>query len=230
MGEKKSTEKYFHELVDVYFQFYKDRHRDEDGFKLSPDWNSKTRGMEAAALKKIISTLREIAEGKDVEWTLEYAKERFVQFLERAYSKPFFRKNFLLVMLNKFKNDILSGIYLPNLNKKILELWYFEFPAYAVDHEKDKYAADVIIGFFKQQYVLASIQFTEESVLSSFRTIVHTIKEDDFWRIKSLKSISNNLQEFVNRIKSKKNGNIPSRGIEEIQRVRTKSKSDFGKL
>lgn len=196
------VEKFWKELVDVYFAFFKDHFRDSDGFRLSPDWSPQKIGMEAGALKKIIIFLRQIAEGKKIEWTQEYATKQLYSFLEKAYNDPFLKKNFYCALLNKKKVDVLVSTYNPHLVKKILEIWYFEFPEYTRDVEKDRAAAEIIIGFLKQQYILASIQFTEESMLGSVRLIFQTVKEDEFWKQKSLKSIANNLQEFINRIKN----------------------------
>ncbi len=209
VAEKKiapGAEIFWKKLVDTYFAFFKDHFRDEDGFRLSPDWSPQKIGMEAAALKKIIIFLRQIAEGKKIEWTEEYAQQQLNLFLDKAYNDPFLKKNFYCALLNKKKVDVLISTYNPHLVKKILEIWYFEFPDYTRDVDKDRAAAEIIIGFLKQQYILASIQFTEESVLGSIRLIFITAKGDEFWCKKSLKSIANNLQEFVNKIKSERDG------------------------
>lgn len=200
------VEKYWQRLVDTYFAFFKDHFRDEDGFKLSPDWSPKKIGMEAAALKKIIAFLRQIAEGKKVDWAEDYAAYQLERFLEKAYNDTFLRKNFYCALLNKKKVDVLISTYNPHLVKKILEIWYFEFPEYTRDIDKDRAAAEIIIGFLKQQYILASVPFTEESMLGSIRLIFQTVKQDEWWNKKSLKSVSNNLQEFVNKIKSERDG------------------------
>lgn len=221
MGKMKSKagpaplppEPHFKEAVNVYFQFHKQNFRDEDGFGIAPNWEGLKRGMESRAMKLLLATLRGIAEGKKKEWSLEYMQERLNDFLSRAYRKQFYRKNFMLVMLNKYKFDILSSSYNPNLVKKILETWYFEMPEYAVDRDKDQAAAEIIVGFLKQQYVLASLNFEEASVLASVKLIFKTVKADEWWRQKSLKSIANNIQEFVNRIKSARNGSPQYAGV-----------------
>lgn len=205
--EKAPPEKFFARAIDEFFGFHKSRFKDEDGFSLSPSWNNATRGMEMRSLKLILVTLREIAEGKNVEWTEERMVLDFNKFLERAYSKPFVRKNFLCCMMNRYKFDILSSSYNPNLSKKVLEVCYALLPDYTQDKEKDIAAAEIMIGFLKQQYILNSIEFEERSVLQSVKVIISEVQKDNFWNTKSLKSISNNLQEFVNRIKSRNGTN-----------------------
>lgn len=66
-------EKYWQKLVDVYFAFYKDHFRDNDGFRMSPNWNKATIGMESKGLKGIITRLRTLAEEKDFDWTEQSA-------------------------------------------------------------------------------------------------------------------------------------------------------------
>lgn len=212
--EKAGAEKFWQPLVKVFFDFHKKHFKDEDGYPLSPDWSPQKIGMESAALKKIITFLREIAEGKKIEWTEEYAKEQLNTFFEKAHSNPdpFYRKNFYCAFLNKYKVHILISTYNPALVKKILEMWYFDFPGYTRDLDKDRVAAEIIIGFMKQQYLLVSKEFTEESMLGTVRLIFITVKDDEWWCKKSLKSIANNLQEFVNKIKAAKNGRTGTHG------------------
>lgn len=209
-SRKKSTsippEKYFGRAVEEYFAFHKDHYRDEDGFRLSPNWNDVKAGMERRSLKFILQTLRQISEGKKIEWTEEQMVINLNRFMEKSHNHQLVRKNFMCCMMNRFKFDILSSSYDPNLSKKLREIWYFENPEYTRDDDKDRAASEVIVGFLKQQYVLASVEFTEDSVLQSWRVIIRHIKQDEFWNQKSLKSISNNMQEFVNRIKSNRNG------------------------
>lgn len=222
--EKAPPEKYFAVAIDIFFSFHKHHFRDDDGYALAPDWNQVKRGMEMKSLKLILQTLRGISEGKKIEWTEDCMKIKFQYFLEKAYANPFIRKNFLLAMMNRYKFDILCSSYNPSLVKKILEVWYFEFPDYARDLEKDKAAAEVIIGFLKQQYVLNSVPWSEDSVVSSVKIIFNEIKCDDFWSKKSLKSISNNLQEFVNKIKARKNETRGKDGISSDKRHPGKQK------
>lgn len=217
MDEKKSKEKkkrpaqnvepWWHELKAAYFSFFKSHFRDPDGFAMSPDWNPQKIGMEASALKKIIIFLRERAELKKIEWSCENAVKALSDFLNRAYHKDNRIRYFYCALLNKNKLDILCSSYNPYLSKKILEEWYFLFPEYTRDIEKDKAASEVVIGFLKQQYVLNSLPFEDNSVVQSFSVIAKEVKLDEWWNKKPLMTIAKNLQEFVNRIKFKKNGN-----------------------
>ena len=216
-----AVENYWQELVNLYFEFYKRHFRDQDGFAMSPDWNPQKIGMEAGAFKKIIIFLRQIAETKKIDWTLEYAKDRMTNFLERAYSLENRVKFFYCALLNRNKADILCSSFNPHLSKKILELWYFKCPEYTRDIDKDRAASEIIIGFLKQQYILNSLEFEERSVLQSVDLIFRKVKEDEWWNKKSLKSIANHLQEFVNKIKSERNGNSQTlrRGVmDELNR------------
>lgn len=215
--EKKPPEQFWQKLVDVYFQFYKSHFRDNDGYALSPDWSGAKVGMEAKGLKEIIVRLRTIAEEKNIEWSEGYAVDQLNGFLEKAYNDKFFRKSFLCCVMNKFKTQIIVSENNSVLINKILEAWYYGFPNYSVDRDLDREAAEVIITFLKSQFKNANINFTDEAAVQSFEQIVNYIKTDEFWMDKSLKSISRNLQEFVNKIKANKNGrrsNPKADGIE----------------
>lgn len=202
--EKKMPEKFWQKLVDVYFQFYKTHFRDNDGFQLSPDWAPHKRGMEAKGLKGIIERLRIISEEKKIEWDESCAVASLIEFLEKAYSVPFYRKSFLCCQLNKFKDQIIV-LQKPNnsLITKILELWYFEFPEYTREFDIDRQAAEKIISFIKEQFKNSSVLFSEQSLISTINVLIQFVKQDDFWKVKSLKSISYNIQELINKIKSK---------------------------
>lgn len=200
---KSPPEKFWQRLVDVYFQFYKMHFRDNDGFQLTPDWSGAKVGMESKGLKGIIIRLRNIAEEKEIEWTEEYAVKSLEYFLKKAYNNPFLKKSFMCCLLNKFKDSVIVSEDNSSLVSKILEVWYFENKEYTRDYDNDRIGAEKVIAFLKNQYTSANIVFADESVLSSFRVIVTHIKTEEFWENKSLKSISNNLQEFVNKIKSK---------------------------
>lgn len=202
--QRPAPEKYWQSLVDVYFAFYKDHFRDNDGFKMTPDWSPAKRGMEARGLKGIIQRLRTIAEEKNIEWSEQYAKESIGLFFEKAYTITFLKNNFMCCMLNKYKDQvIISENINPNLVTQILEVWYFNFPEYTVERDTDRVAASKIVSFLKDQYKTASIVFSEPSVIQTVNVLVKFIKEDEFWKTKSLKSISYNMQELINKIKSK---------------------------
>lgn len=204
--EEKKPEKFFAKAIELYFSFHKHNYKDEDGFALAPSWNGAKRGMEMRSLKLILETLRQIAEGKNAEWTEERMINDFNLFLEKSYNHSLVRKNFLCAIMNRFKFDILSSNYNPQLAKKVREWWYFENKEYTVDVDKDREASEIIVVFLKKQFVVNSIQFTEDALIQSWRTIIKHIKSDSFWSIKSLKSIANHMQEFVNKIKANQNG------------------------
>lgn len=235
-------EKYWQKLVQVYFTFYKKRFKDNDGYMMSPDWSPEKRGMESKGLKEILTRLRTIAEQKDFDWTEEYACEQLDLFLHKAYQKPFIAKSMMCCLMNKYKDEIIVSEYNDPLIKKILECFYFINPQYPVDHEKDNSAAQIIVGFMKGQFLRANIEFKETAVVQSVKKIFDLVAADNFWNQKSLRSISNNLQEFVNIIKSNKDGtgkkgygksqspgNFNS-GSLEGPRITTKPKGGFGRL
>jgi len=215
VGKKKSkknenVEPHFLAAQKVYFDFYKQHFKDSDGFYLVPDWTDGKGGMERRSLKLILQTLRQISERKNIEWTEEEMKKRFTEFLGKAMCHNLVKRELLCCMMNRFKFEILSSAYNPHLSRKIRELWYINNPDYPIDEDKDRAASEIIAGFLKQQFVLSSLQITDDAILSSWATIINFIKQDEFWKNKSLKSISNNLQEFVYKIKSRKNGQTNS--------------------
>lgn len=199
-------EKYFAKAIALYYSYHKNFFKDEDGYALAPNWGGNIRGMEMRALKLLLIDLRKIAEGKGFEWTEEKMIEDFSRFLEKAYEHRLVRNNYLCCMMNRFKFDILSSSYNPSIAKKIRERWYYKNPDYTVDVDKDRAASEIIVGFLKQQIILAGKEFNEAITLSSAEVIFNFVKNDPFWAKKSLKSISNNLQELVNKIKSGRNG------------------------
>lgn len=211
--EKKEPEKYFAKAVEEYFGFHKRNFRDEDGYALAPDWSGMNKGMEFRSLKLLLETLRKIAEGKQVEWTEERMISDLNNFMSKAINHNLLKKDFRVSLLNRFKIEILSSNYNPQLSKKILEVWYHVMPEYTRDYERDREAGEIVVKFLKEQYVLASVEFSENSMMQSARTIFANVKTDPFWETKPLKSIVKNLQEFVNRVKQNKNG----------QRVNTKT-------
>lgn len=200
--EKAPPEKYFQKAIMLFFGFHKGHFRDEDGYALAPNWDNEKRGMEMKGLKLILTTLREISEGKGFEWTEEKMTADFNKFLERAINHSLVKKNFLCCMMNRYKFDILSASFNPHLSRRIREVWYLNFPEYTKDDERDKTASEIFIGFLKQQYIIAGINFSDESVMGSVNTIIAHVRADTFWSQKSMRSVVNNLQEFVTKIKS----------------------------
>lgn len=207
--EKAPPEKFFGEMVKVFYRFHVSHFVDDDGFKLAPDFNEQKRGIEYSGLKKIVTRLRTLAEEKNIEWTEEYAKASIWNFLLKAYHNfSFIRKGFLLCVMAKYKDPIIASQLNFNLSKRIIEMWYSSFPDKRnFDQERDFKGSEIIIGYLKQQYLQKNIEFTDNSVMQTVRTIFFHIKQDDFWSKKSLVSIGYNLPEFVIKIKeNEKNG------------------------
>lgn len=207
-NEKAAAEKYWQQMVNTYFVFYRRRFIDKDGYPLTPVWSPEKRGMESKGLKGIITRLRTISEDKKIEWTEATAISELHNFLQKAYNIPFIKKTMMCCVMNKFKDMIISSEYTPTMVEKVLSIWFQLFPDYTKDEERDKTAAQIIIGFLKQQYLQGGIEFSDQSVIQSVKIIFYHIKKDEWWSKKSLRSVANNLQEFINKIKSeKKNGN-----------------------
>jgi hypothetical protein len=190
-------------MIEVYFHFHRTKFVDDDGFGITPDWNGNVRGMESKSLKLLVGWLRRRAEEKNIEWVEEQAKKSFNAFLEKAYTIPFLKNSFLCCLLYKYRDQVASKRVDVSLSQMIREFWYKENPNYARDLDRDNFASDVIVGFLKQQFLQGGIEFSNKAALSSFQVIVNHIKGDDFWKDKTLRSIANNLQEFVNKIKSR---------------------------
>lgn len=221
--EETGPEKFFAKAISEYFSFHKSKFTDDDGFALSPDWNGVKRGMELKSLKLLLETLRTISERKNFEWTEEKMVFDFRRFMEKCMLHNLVRKDFRVSMMNRFKIEILSSSYNPELSKKILTVWYELNPDYTRVFDKDKISAEKITAFFKTQYALSSVEFSEQSVLASARLIFETVKEDQFWSVKPLRAIANNMQEFVNKIKQKKNEKSNSGNRQRKQFVSSKT-------
>lgn len=200
---KTPPEKYYTQLLEIYFGFHRTHFIDDDGFGITPDWSGNVRGMEARSLKLLITWLRGRAEEKNQEWTLEQAKKNFTAFLEKAYTIPFLKNSFLCCLLYKYRLQVASKHVDVTLSQMIREFWYKENPNYTKDLDRDNFGCDVIVGFLKQQFIQGGIEFSNTAALQSFQVIVRHIQGDEWWKDKSLRTIANHMQEFVNKIKSK---------------------------
>jgi len=98
--EKKQPEAYWQDLVNVYFEFTKNKFHDVPSFD----------GSAPRDLKNILTTLRKRAEEKNVEWTYEVATTRFRHFLEWAYMDKWLAENWLLMNINRQKDRIFFAI------------------------------------------------------------------------------------------------------------------------
>lgn len=201
--EKTSPEKYWDSMIKTYFTFFSRRFQDEDGYPLSPTWNDQKRGMEAAGLKGIVKKLRENAEKKNITWDEATAISHLHNFLQKAYNIPFIKKSMMCCVMNKFFDMVMSSTYTPVLVDLVKVEWYELFPAYVRDEDRDNTASQIIIGFLKQQFLQKNIPFSNDSVMQTVRIIFRHVKADDWWSKKTLRSVANNLQEFVTKIKQK---------------------------
>lgn len=97
---KAPPEPHWNELVEVYFNFCRNKFSEEPSFD----------GSAPRDLKSIIKTLRERAERSGHNWTLDIAQFRFNNFLEFAYQDSWLSKNFLLQNINRQKDKIFFNI------------------------------------------------------------------------------------------------------------------------
>jgi len=84
-------------------------------------------------------------------------------------------------------------------------VWITTFPLYTQDRQLDYPALRQIADFiFNKASVLDGYTNTDSQILAlnTFQHIADEVKKDTFWVNKPLKSISNNIQEFYNKIKN----------------------------
>jgi len=98
--EPKVIEPFWKEFVTCWFKFC------QDTFGEPPSFD----GSSPRDLKNIIKSLHERATAAQVEWTLEVATSRFLNFLNYAIQDPWLRKNFLLFNINRQKDKIFYSI------------------------------------------------------------------------------------------------------------------------
>lgn len=98
--KEKVVEPYWNDLVEVYFNFCREK------FNESPSFD----GSAPRDLKAIIKTLHERSDKSNVEWTLNVATFRFHNFLEFAFQDYWLSKNFLLSNINRQKDKIFFNI------------------------------------------------------------------------------------------------------------------------
>jgi hypothetical protein len=96
----KAVEPHWNDLVNVFFEFTKDK------FKEVPSFD----GSAPRDLKNIIQTLRKRAEDKQVDWTFEVATTRFRHFLECCYEDRWLSENWLLMNISRQKDKIFFSI------------------------------------------------------------------------------------------------------------------------
>lgn len=124
---------------------------------------------------------------------------------------------------NKINNGV--GKFLVS---DMMVVWVKELPTYTKNEEKDSLACRSIADFiFKSEGIAHGFgdKESEKKVIESFRIVAKEVGKDNFWKNKSLASISNHIQEFYNRIKNPVvngtnkpsfNGSNKSSGAEEL--------------
>lgn len=93
---------------------------------------------------------------------------------------------------------------------QMMEIWLKQFPNYTQQKENDSTALRNIADFiFSNAGISNGYGKSDEEIkaLNTFQLIADQINKDSFWINKSLKSISNHIQEFYNKIKNPINGN-----------------------
>lgn len=98
--QPKVVEPYWTEIVAEWFKF------NQEKFGIKPSFD----GSSPRDLKIIIKALHERATEQQVEWTLQIATSRFINFLKYAYQDNWLSKNFLLFNLNRQKDKIFIHI------------------------------------------------------------------------------------------------------------------------
>lgn len=206
--EKLPPEKYWDTLVKrVYFVFYGKRMKDEDGLALWPDWSEQKRGMEAKNLKEIIRKVRINCEAKGTLWTEAVAVDELHNFLQKAYNIPWIGKHLACTVMNKFFDMINSSDYNPSLVTKIIFQWYKHFPEKPKDDARDITAAQIIVGYLKQQFIVNNLEFSDKAVMQTVDLIFRHIQQNQWWSTKTLRTCANNLQGFISELKAnQKNG------------------------
>lgn len=92
----KSSEPFWNELVEVYFNFTQSRYGESPTFD----------GSAPRDLKNIVSCLRKRAEAKGLEWTEKIAIYRFDLFLQHCYMDDWLKDHWLLMNIDRQKDRI----------------------------------------------------------------------------------------------------------------------------
>jgi hypothetical protein len=94
---------------------------------------------------------------------------------------------------------------------QMCEVWYRSFPSYSKDKQKDFEAMGKILAFIQRQSTDFSLE-DQDKILNTVQLIADEVGKDNFWINKPLKSISNHIQEFYNKIKNPVNGKHSKNG------------------
>jgi hypothetical protein len=98
--KEKFIEPYFKELVEVWFNYCREK------FDESPTFS----GSAPRDLKSIAASLRERAATSNIEWTSEMAQTRLQNFLNYAWQDNWLSKNWMLSNINRQKDKIFFNI------------------------------------------------------------------------------------------------------------------------
>lgn len=92
-----------------------------------------------------------------------------------------------------------------NLVPEMKKIWEASFPSYTFDEESDfpaiRKIADFILKISGQKIGFLTSD-AEIKTLNTFQLIADQVNREPFWINKPLKSISNNIQEFYNKLKN----------------------------
>ncbi len=121
--KKVDPEKYFRQAASIWIRVYGELvpPDPETGEVADPSfWKD---GAEKRNLKLILTSLRDRAESRGVEWTEENMAQRFEAFIRKAWEDDFVYKNFMLRMINNnkvkfFNNQITPKRNAGNINSK----------------------------------------------------------------------------------------------------------------
>lgn len=102
----------------------------------------------------------------------------------------------------------------------LCRIWYNKFTSYSKDQGQDFKAVGEILNFMIRQHSITDINAARSQIESTFEQIAEFVLKDKFWKNKPLKAISNNIQEFYNKIKN---------GTDEKQSLRDAIQAEFNK-
>lgn len=112
-AKKKKEEKrkalHWRELTSVWFQFYGEQHKG-----IRPRFSS----AEGAKLRDILVALEDHAQRHQQEWTVDFAKGVFLQFLQTAWADSWLRTKFLLRNIDSQFDVILAAMINPQAAAK----------------------------------------------------------------------------------------------------------------
>jgi uncharacterized protein YdaU (DUF1376 family) len=92
----------------------------------------------------------------------------------------------------------------PQIIPTICRNWYSSFPTYTKDQSEDFKAVMKIVSFLQKQNDITDINSppNRELIITTVGRIIECVAQEQFWVNKPLKSIANNIQEFLNKIKN----------------------------